>query len=189
MNRAVFLDRDGTINVEKNYLHRIDDFEFLPGAIVGMSMLYDAGYMLIVITNQSGIGRGYYCEEDFLKLNSWMVGELKKKGMDISNTYYCPHLPDAKIERYRKICNCRKPALGLYEQAIREFDIDIDHSYVIGDKIRDCSICEKTGCKGFLIGRNENPVIIDAVKSAQYRNVEYEADLLCAAKKIMGARK
>ncbi len=189
MNRAVFLDRDGTINVEKHYLHRIEDFELLPGAVEGLRLLQSKGYKLVIITNQSGIGRGYYTEEDFLKLNSWMVDELKKSGVNISGTYYCPHLPDAKIEQYRKICNCRKPAIGLYEQAIRELNIDIDHSYAIGDKLRDCSICEKTGCKGFLIGKNENPMIIDAIISYQYRNVEYEADLLCAAKKITEVKK
>lgn len=98
MNKAIFLDRDGTINVDKKYLHKIEDFEFLPGVLDGMKMLQNAGYLLIVITNQSGIGRGYYSEKDFEILNSWMLGELESKGIHIARVYYCPHLPNAKIK-------------------------------------------------------------------------------------------
>lgn len=185
MNKAVFLDRDGTLNIEKNYIHRIEDFDFIPGIIDGLKILQHEGYLLIIITNQSGIGRGYYKKEDFMKLNDWMLRELSNQGVLITKIYYCPHLPDARIKEYRKICNCRKPALGLYEQAIKEFDIDISKSYAIGDKIRDCTICEKSKCKGFLIGRNENAEIIDAVKNGVYRNIGYEIDLLSCAKQIV----
>ena len=104
MNKAVFLDRDGTINVEKNYLHKIEDFEFLSGVIEGLSLLNNSGYKLIIITNQSGIGRGYYTENDFITLNNWMLDVLKSNGIIISKVYYCPHLPDAKIEKYRMDC-------------------------------------------------------------------------------------
>lgn len=184
MNKAIFLDRDGTINVEKHYLYKIEDFEFLPGVIDGLKMLQDNRFQLIIITNQSGIGRGFYTESDFLLLNTWMTEELNRCGIKISKTYYCPHLPDAKIERYRKVCTCRKPAPGLYEQAIKEFKIDLSQSYAIGDKIRDCAICEKTACRGFLIGDNERFDVINAVKSGKYTHIKYNKDLFTAAKEI-----
>jgi D-glycero-D-manno-heptose 1,7-bisphosphate phosphatase len=183
--KAVFLDRDGTINIEKNYLYKIDDFEFLPGAMKGLKILQDAGYLLIVITNQSGIGRGYYTEKDYEILNQWMLDVLKYNGVYINNVYYCPHLSNAKIEKYRKNCTCRKPALGMYLQAIKDFDIDIENSWAIGDKIRDCFICENTKCQGFLIGKNEKSEIIDAVKDNKYKNLRYAVDLLESAKMIV----
>lgn len=185
MNKAVFLDRDGTINVEKHYLHRIEDFEFLPGVVEGLKMLQDAGYLLVIITNQSGIGRGYYTEEDFHKLNEWMLQTLKDKGVEIAKVYYCPHLPDAKVVAYRKDCECRKPKLGMYEQAIKDLEITLEGSYAIGDKIRDCAICSSTPCKGFLIADREKPEIIQEVKMHRYNNVSYAFDLEAAAKLIV----
>ena len=108
-NRAVFLDRDGTINEDRHYLYKIEDFAFLPGVVEALRLLQEAGFLLIVVTNQSGIGRGYYTEADFQKLNTWMLSELKHQGITVAATYYCPHLPDAKIPQYRKDCDCRKP--------------------------------------------------------------------------------
>lgn len=184
MKRAVFLDRDGTINVEKHYLHKIEDFEFIPGVIEGLKLLQEAGYLLVIVTNQSGIGRGYYTESDFHKLNDWMIAELKSKGVQITKVYYCPHLPDAKIDEYRIECGCRKPKLGMYEEAVKELDIDLSRSVVIGDKIRDCAICEKSECKGFLISDNEDSEIIDSVISGERKNVKYSESLLSVAKTI-----
>ena len=185
MNKAVFLDRDGTINVEKHYLHKVEEFEFLPGVIEGLKILQDAGYLLVIVTNQSGIGRGYYTEEDFHHLNKWMIDTLKKQGVDITKVYYCPHLPNATVESYRKDCDCRKPKLGMYMQAAHELDIDVDSSYTIGDKIRDCAICESTGCKGFLIASNEKDEVIDCVKHGLVKGVLYSSDLLSSAKTIV----
>jgi D-glycero-D-manno-heptose 1,7-bisphosphate phosphatase len=185
MNKAVFLDRDGTINVEKKYLHRIKDFEFLPGVLEGMSILQHASFKLIVITNQSGIGRGYYTEEDLLILHNWILSELLKHDIRIEAIYYCPHLPNAKIQKYKMLCNCRKPAIGLYTKAIHEHNISIEKCWTIGDKIRDCQICEITECRGFLIGENEDIEVIEAVQKGLYKNVRYEKDLLTAAKSIL----
>lgn len=185
MKKAIFLDRDGTINVEKNYLYQIEEFEFLPGAIKGLKLLQNSGFVLIIVTNQSGIGRGYYTEEDFHKLNNWMLNELKDRGVDISKVYYCPHLPDASNVKYRIECDCRKPKLGMYEQAIREFDIDINKSWAIGDKIRDCAICEKTKCRGILVANNEKKEIIDSVKCGKIKGVSYEENLLLAAQTVV----
>ena len=184
-NRALFLDRDGTINVDKDYLFRIEEFEFVRGAIEALAAAQNAGFKLIVITNQSGIARGYYTEEDFHILNDWMLDTLKNKGISISAVYYCPHHPNAEIEKYRTECECRKPKLGLYYKAVEEFDLDLNSCYAIGDKIRDCCICEKTGCQGFLIGDNEKSSIIDDVKKGKIRNVTYATNLYEAVQRIL----
>lgn len=186
MNKAVFLDRDGTINVDKAYLSKIEEFEYLPGVIQGLRMLQDAGFILIIVTNQSGIARGYYTEENFLELNKWMLSDLRKKGIKIAKVYYCPHHPNGKIEKYKLDCNCRKPKLGMYEEAIEDFDIDLSRSFTIGDKIRDLAICEKTSCRGYLISDLEKENLVDGVKNGKYRNIEYAVDLLTAANKLVG---
>lgn len=173
-NKAVFLDRDGTINVDKNYLFKIQDFEFLPGSVEGLKLLQDNGFLLIIITNQSGIARGFFTEEDFEKLNNFMLQELKNSGVNISAVYYCPHLPEAEVEKYKKICNCRKPQTGLFEKAVQDFNIDLSKSFAIGDKLRDCSICDKSDCRGFLINGN--------IVSNKIKNV---SSLLEAAKIII----
>lgn len=184
MNKAVFLDRDGTINKEKNYLYKIEDFEFLPGVIKGLKSLQDAGFLLIVVTNQSGIARGMYTEKDFQKLNDWMIATLKEKGVVITQTYYCPHLPDAKNKTYRVDCGCRKPKLGMFSQAVADFDIDYGQSFAIGDKLRDCAVCETTACRGFLIGQNESEETIEKVKNGVYKRVMYAKDFSEAVKRI-----
>ena len=177
-NKAVFLDRDGTINVDKHFLFKIEEFEFLSGAVEGLKLLQASGFLLIIITNQSGIARGYFTEELYLKLNEYMLDELKKSGVNITKVYYCPHLPEAEIPKYKKVCNCRKPETGLFEQAVKDFDIDLSKSFAIGDKPRDCSICEKTECRGFLIGSESSNEKIKTVSS-----------LLEAAKIITGGEK
>ena len=177
MNKAIFLDRDGTINVEKNYLYKIEDFEFLPGVVEALKILQDEGYLLIIITNQSGIARGYYTEKDFHILNDWMVSTLKGYGICINAVYYCPHHPDASIEGYRKDCECRKPKFGLFEHAIKDYEIDLSQSYAIGDKIRDCAICITTDCKGFLVANNETKDVIESVKRGEYKNIRYADNL------------
>lgn len=177
MNKAVFLDRDGTINVEKNYLYKIEDFEFLPGVIDALKQLQQSGFMLIIITNQSGIGRGYYTEEDFHKLNNWMVSTLKEHGVTITDVYYCPHLPNAEVAEYRKDCECRKPKLGMYEQAVKDHNISLSESYAIGDKIRDCAICESTECNGFLIADSEKETVIQSVKHGNFKRILYAYNL------------
>lgn len=184
-NKAVFLDRDGTINVEKHYLHKIEDFEFLPGAIEALKMLQNAGFLLIIITNQSGIGRGYYQEKDFVALNDWMLNYLEENGVHISKVYFCPHHPNAKLDKYRAVCNCRKPATGLFEQAINEFSIDISKSWAIGDKLRDCAICGATACKGVLIENNETEEVLRSVKNGEMKDIFYAVSLKDAAQRIL----
>ncbi len=151
MNKAVFLDRDGTINEDYGYLYEIEKFRFLDGVLEGLKKFQDEGYMLVIITNQSGIARGYYSENDYEKLSDWMVKELEKRDIHIKKMYYCPHHPDSKIEKYKKNCKCRKPELGLFYEAIKELDIDLNSSIAIGDRDRDVAICKETSIKGFVI--------------------------------------
>lgn len=137
MNKAVFLDRDGTINVDKGYVYKIDDFEFISGTIEAIKKLNDNGYLVIVVTNQSGVARGYYTEEDIHKLHVYINRELQKYGAHIDKYYYCPHHPDYGNELYKKQCDCRKPKTGMIDQAIKDFNIDRKKSFMIGNKISD----------------------------------------------------
>lgn len=184
MNKAVFLDRDGTINIEKEYLYKLNDFEFEEKAIDALRLLQNQGFILIIITNQSGIARGYYTEDDFYKLNSFMLNKLFKEGIKIAKVYFCPHHPAAKINAYRKECNCRKPKLGLFKRAVVDFNIDVSESYTIGDKIRDHQLCIESDCRGFLIGKNESLSIIENVRNKKFKNILYKSNLYEAAKCI-----
>lgn len=134
---AVFLDRDGVINVEKDYVYKIDDFEFVEHSIDALKLLQDKGYALVVVTNQSGIARGYYTEEDFLKLTEWMDWCLQDRGVTLDGVYYCPHHPTEGAGAYRKDCDCRKPKPGLILEAAARLGIDLGKSVMVGDKISD----------------------------------------------------
>ncbi len=142
MNKALFLDRDGVINVEKNYLHRREDFEFIDG-IFDVCRHYTAlGYIIIVVTNQSGIARGYYSEADFAALSEWMVGEFKAEGITVAAVYHCPHHPE-----HSGACECRKPMPGMLHAAAQEHDIDLEASLLIGDAERDIQAAYAAGLK------------------------------------------
>ena len=145
MNKAIFLDRDGTINVEKNYLYRKEDFEFIEGVPQALKLFREKGYLLILITNQSGIARGYYSVSDMEKLHEYMQSELRKYNAQFDDIFYCPHHPEAVIEEYRIDCDCRKPRTGMFERAIEKYNIDIRNSYAIGDRERDLIPAEQLG--------------------------------------------
>ncbi|MBQ9437969.1 MAG: HAD family hydrolase [Lachnospiraceae bacterium] len=184
-NKAIFLDRDGTINVDKDYLYKIEDFEFLPKVPEALRMLQEAGYLLIIITNQSGIARGYFTEADYNKLDAWMLETLEKElGIRITVSSYCPHHPQAMVPEYRQDCTCRKPGTALFMQAVQKYRIDLSRSYAIGDRLRDVSICKGTDCQGFLIGNTESLETVEAVRKGDVKNVSYVASLFEAAIKI-----
>ncbi|MDW8002910.1 MAG: HAD-IIIA family hydrolase [Deltaproteobacteria bacterium] len=146
VNRAVFLDRDGTINENgKGYIHRIEEFKFLPGAIEGLQMLSQTEYKIIIVTNQSGIGRGFYSENDFSHLNNWFVGILKDNGIRVDKVYYCPHAPDEG-------CLCRKPGIGMLLRAAQEFALSLSQSWVIGDDPRDIVMARTANVRSIKIG-------------------------------------
>lgn len=138
--KALFLDRDGVINKEKNYLYKKEDFEFIEGIFELCSFYQNLGYKIIVVTNQSGIARGFYSEDQFSELTSWMIGEFDKKGLHVSKVYYCPHHPEISGS-----CSCRKPETGMFLSAQAEFDIDLKNSIMVGDNERDIEAAHKAG--------------------------------------------
>jgi D-glycero-D-manno-heptose 1,7-bisphosphate phosphatase len=140
MQKTLFLDRDGVINVEKNYLYKIDDFKFIDGIVNLCKYYQDSGYIVIVVTNQSGIARGYYSEDDFSKLTNWMCEEFYKNGITISKVYHCPHHPSISGD-----CSCRKPNNGMFIDAQKEFNIDLANSIMVGDKERDIEAALNAG--------------------------------------------
>ena len=133
--KALFLDRDGIINVDHGYTYKIEDFEFSEGIFSLLEIFKNAGYLIFVITNQSGIGRRYYNESDFHTLTTWMTETFAKKGITIEKVFYCPHTPDA-------MCHCRKPEIGMIEQALLEYPLDLSHSWMIGDKSSDITLAD-----------------------------------------------
>jgi D-glycero-D-manno-heptose 1,7-bisphosphate phosphatase len=138
--KAVFLDRDGVVNRDTNYVHKVEDFEFIPGSKVAMKMLNEAGYKLFIISNQSGIGRGYYTTSDVEYLHKYMISELEKASVKIEKIYYCPHTAESN-------CECRKPNPYFVLQAQKEFDIDLSKSFFIGDHDSDIACGKNSGLK------------------------------------------
>ncbi len=152
MDKVVFLDRDGTINEEVHYLHRPEDLHILPGAAEGIRLLKEAGFKTVVVTNQAGVARGYYTCEDVEALHRYLNQELEKTGGHIDAFYYCPHHPVHGIGIYKKACRCRKPGIGMYEMAERDFAVDKAHSYMIGDKRLDIEAGHNYGVESILVG-------------------------------------
>ena len=134
---AIFLDRDGTINVDHGYVHEIDEFEFIDGVIDAMRELKQMGYALIVVTNQSGIARGKFTEAQFETLTEWMDWSLADRGVDLDGIYFCPHHPTEGVAPYRKECQCRKPGPDMILDAAKYLKIDLAASYMVGDKSSD----------------------------------------------------
>ena len=143
--KALFLDRDGVINEEKNYVHRVEDFEFMDGIFELLAHAQSLNYLLIVITNQAGIARGYYTERDFHKLNDWMVDQFKEKGVHINQVYFCPFHPTHGLDEYKKESEFRKPGPGMILQAQKELNVNLPQSVLIGDKESDIEAGLKAG--------------------------------------------
>ena len=150
MKKAIFLDRDGTINVEKDYIYKSEDLVFEEGTIEALKTFKNLGYILIVVSNQSGIARGYFTEEDLNIFNNNMNEILKKNGIEITEFYCCPHHPDG-IGEYKKVCECRKPNNKMIEDAIKKYNIDREKSYMIGDKTSDIGAGLKSNLKTVLV--------------------------------------
>ena len=142
---AAFLDRDGVINMDRGYVSRAEDFEFVTGVFEGAAALQRLGFALVVITNQSGIGRGLYSESDFLALTRWMSDRFEQHSVHIDGVFYCPHHPTEAFGRYQCECDCRKPAPGMLLRAARELNLDLTRSAMFGDKVSDLQAAAAVG--------------------------------------------
>ena len=151
MTPAVFLDRDGTLLEEAGYLDRIERLVFFPFAIDAVRLFNRAGFAVVVITNQSGVGRGMYAEEFVGHVHGVIDERVREGGGRIDRFYYCPHHPTAEIERYRKDCDCRKPGPGMLRQAAADLRLDLSRSFAIGDKWTDVAAGRAAGARGILV--------------------------------------
>lgn len=183
MRRALFIDRDGTINIEKGYLYKIQDFEFIPGVVEALSLLKKAGFLLIVVTNQSGVARGYYQTEDVEKLHNHVDKLLESKGVFIDGWYYCQHYPGYSngVVGGDEACFCRKPSPGMLLMAATEHSIDLKSSFMIGDKLADIEAGIAAGCCSILVRSGYGY----ETENTLPKGVAVFDDLLSAAKDIV----
>jgi len=174
MTKAILIDRDGVLVEDIGYHHKLEDFKLVPNAVEGLKLLKD--YKLIIVTNQSGIGRGYFTIKDFENFNNHLIQELKKHNIKIEKTYFCPHKPEDN-------CDCRKPKTKFLKKAEKEFRIDLKKSFVIGDKKEDIEMGKNVGCKTVLVLTGYGINVKNEINS------DFVArDLLNAAKWILTCR-
>ncbi|MDP8162283.1 D-glycero-beta-D-manno-heptose 1,7-bisphosphate 7-phosphatase [Pasteurella skyensis] len=166
--KAIFLDRDGTLNIDYDYVHKIDDFDFIEGVIPTLRKFKEKGYLLVLVTNQSGIGRGIFTEEQFLELTQWFDWSLAEQGIDFDGIYYCPHHPEKALGEYKQECDCRKPKPGMFLQAIDELNIDPAQSFIVGDKLSDILAGENAGVKTKVLVRTGHKLTEKAIAKADY---------------------
>jgi histidinol-phosphate phosphatase family protein len=171
-NRAVFLDRDGTIARDVHYCRRVEDFELLPGVPEAMKLLNASGFKVVVITNQSGIARGYFTEETLERIHRKMEAELAEHGAHVDAIYYCPHHPDDN-------CDCRKPRPKMVLQAAQDINIDLSQSFVIGDLKMDIELGKAVGAKTILVGDSLSSKAAEVKPDARF------SDLWEAARAIL----
>lgn len=152
MDKIIFLDRDGTINEEVNYLYKREDLRILEGVAEALIILRAAGYQIVVVSNQAGVARGYYTCSDVEQLHKYLNQQLKEKGAWIDHFFFCPHHPTHGIGDYKIDCDCRKPGIGMFRMAEQLYQIDKARSYMIGDKLLDVEAGKTYGVKGILVG-------------------------------------
>ena len=152
--KTIFLDRDGVINKELNYLHKIENFEFIKGIFEACNHFQSLDYKIIIITNQSGIARGYYDESDFDIITSWMLAKFKKNNVNILDVFHCPHSPNEN-------CSCRKPKPGMFLQAKKKHNIDMQNSWMIGDKETDIIAAKNAGISNTILVKSGHGINAD----------------------------
>lgn len=147
LRKAAFLDRDGVINIDHGYVSTPEQFEFIDGVFEACRLLQAKGYLLVVVTNQSGIGRGYYTEAQFHQLTDWMRQQFSAQGVKLDAVYFCPHHPEKALAEYQQECTCRKPHPGMLLQAMNDLNIDPLQSLMLGDKAADMQAADAAGVK------------------------------------------
>ena len=173
-DRALFLDRDGVINIDKGYVYRIEDFEFIDGIFELGQRAITLGYRIFVVTNQAGIGRGYYTEADFRSLTDWMLRQFAAAGVEIAKVYHCPSHPQQGVGQYRRESFFRKPNPGMLLAARDEFSLDLSRSALVGDKVSDIQAGTAAGVGlNVLLSRGEPRCALDA----ELKNVLQVTDL------------
>nr|WP_288826099.1 D-glycero-beta-D-manno-heptose 1,7-bisphosphate 7-phosphatase [uncultured Clostridium sp.] len=187
MDKIVFLDRDGTINEEVEYLHRPSDLVILPGVSAALKRLKEQGFRLVVVTNQAGVARGYYSETDVDQLHQYMNRLLAEDGAEIDRFFYCPHHPVHGIGAYKKSCHCRKPDIGMFEMAENYFQVDKSHSYMVGDKLLDTEAGHKYGVSSVLVGTGYGKELYKGLTEEQKKEAfdAYAKDMTAAAEWIL----
>lgn len=171
MQKALFLDRDGVVNKDKDYVHQIKDFEFQEGIFDLCRMANHQGYLIFIITNQAGIARGYYSERDFILLTKWMLNEFRREGCFVSKVYYCPYHPEYGNEKYKRVSAFRKPAPGMILKAAKRFEVDLTSSLLVGDQETDIEAGINAGIgKNFLLFNPEKKV--DFAFRSNYKKIK-----------------
>jgi D-glycero-D-manno-heptose 1,7-bisphosphate phosphatase len=184
MNRAVFLDRDGVITQEPpHYAHKVSQLKLVPKSADAIRLLNENGFLVVVACNQAGIARGYYREEDAILFNQAMKDNLAREGARIDAMYYCPHHPEAKIERYRVNCNCRKPEPGMLIRAEKELNLDLMQSFMVGDKLSDIEAGKRAGCKTIMVRTGQG---VEELKAKQVECDYVANDLYDAVRHMIG---
>ena len=148
--KLCLFDRDGVLNVDKAYLYRPEDAEWIPGSREAVAWLNRQGYTVVVVTNQSGVARGYYTEDDVHRFHAWMAGEFAKAGAKIDRFYYCPHLKEGTVAAYAVDCECRKPKPGMVLAAMRDYGAAPEDCFLVGDSPRDIEAAQAAGVAGYL---------------------------------------
>ena len=162
---VAFLDRDGVLNVDSGYVHRPDELEWIDDAPAAVRLLNEAGFTVIVVTNQSGVARGIYDEATVHRFHDHMQSVLAQHGARIDAFYYCPHHPDGPVAQYAMRCDCRKPGTGMLEQAAKDWPVDRAHSFLIGDKDIDMQAAAAFGIKGIMFDARKES-LVDLVRDA-----------------------
>lgn len=185
--KIVFLDRDGTLNEEVEYLHRPEDLVLLPGVVEALRLLKTRGFKLVVVTNQAGVARGYYGEEEVACLHEYMNRLLAQENASVDHFFYCPHHPVHGVGSYKKDCHCRKPETGMFEMAEQFYDVDKAHSYMVGDKLLDVEAGRRYGVRSILVGTGYGSGIAQEIPQGKDRDYYdcYAANLVEAAKWIL----
>ncbi|MFX0037005.1 MAG: D-glycero-beta-D-manno-heptose 1,7-bisphosphate 7-phosphatase [Candidatus Hermodarchaeota archaeon] len=170
-NKAIFLDRDGVLNKEVNYLSDPNDFEFIDGSIEALKILEKKGFLLIVISNQAGIARGYFSEETLKRIHEKMINILKQNKTKLDAIYYCPHHPE-----YTGPCDCRKPNPGMIFKAQLKYNIDLKRSYIVGDTLKDIQTGKAASCKTVLVltgyGKEEQKKLDSIMPDMIFKNLK-----------------